>query len=423
MAVVFRENSVASTRGARHDAPDTPLLLATESLSVRSQTGGSSVLTYISGTIKIITTTIRCVAVEISSSVVPPWGGPRWPVPNNSNIALSFLWTRIPTRLRFASSADVVLHIKKPLQGALRFERIAATATHPTDNATRTRTRMSPIGMYFSLKKLAVLEPALRTSPPQYEEPSRGAAEKTRIDQRIQQLLTRAWLQVPESLSLVERETQSGHFEKFSLHPANKTIVDRIVRRRCGRACNRACPRWRIACRKGIAEHLIDVRRVPLLPPGRVRRTRVPGAVGPPFAIWWRTHFVGGVDRHAASRSSESTHLATSNGIGDADPPRSAFLTSSVTMVSSEAAAAAYPTSSTLPVPSASATTSANPSTTIRLFTCSPFHSCQSQGSIRGETQREHSISRELPVNCAHIHQHAARATIQHVMRFTCERS
>ena len=42
---------------------------------------------------------------------------------------------------------------QKPPQDAPRFERIAATATHPTARATRTRTMMSPIGMHFSLSK------------------------------------------------------------------------------------------------------------------------------------------------------------------------------------------------------------------------------------------------------------------------------
>jgi hypothetical protein len=76
------------------------------------------------------------------------------------------------------------------------------------------------------LEESRVLEPALPTWPAQYEEPTGGSAEKTGIDQRIQQLLTVTWLQAPESLSLVERQAESGHLEKFSLHPPNEAIVD-----------------------------------------------------------------------------------------------------------------------------------------------------------------------------------------------------
>src|SRR3954463_1151419 len=169
-----------------------------------------------------------------------------------------------------------------------------------------------------------------------------------------------------------------------------------MARRRHGNTRNRTGPRWRIARRKRIVEHLIDVRRVLRSTRDRLRPVR--RAVGPPLALCWRPRVVAGVDRHAASRSSESTHLATSSGIGDADAPRSAFLTSSVTMITSDAAAAAYPTSSTLPVTSARAAMSANATATIRLLTFPPVDRVIRKDRSAVEKLTKPSIYCDVPV-------------------------
>jgi hypothetical protein len=73
-----------------------------------------------------------------------------------SHHAASVLTDSAVSAMNKATPAAVVSHEKKSPSkkyghyDGLRFDRIAAIATHPTDTATSTSTNTSPIGMSFS---------------------------------------------------------------------------------------------------------------------------------------------------------------------------------------------------------------------------------------------------------------------------------
>ena len=107
----------------------------------------------------------------------------------------------------------------------------------------------------------------LTSGPAQYEQTTVGTTQETRVDQGLQQRLTRARLQGPEALRLLNRETQPGHLEKLSSDSANEALVARLALGSTRHTRNRARPRRRIARRERVVEDLIDVRRRPPFSP------------------------------------------------------------------------------------------------------------------------------------------------------------
>ena len=104
---------------------------------------------------------------------------------------------------------------------------------------------------------------ALTSKPVQYEETAVGPTQKTRVDQRPQQRFTRARLQGPEALRLLDRETQAGHLKKLSSNAANETLIALVALGSTRHTRDRARPRRRIARRERVVEDLIDDRRRP----------------------------------------------------------------------------------------------------------------------------------------------------------------
>jgi hypothetical protein len=64
----------------------------------------------------------------------------------------------------------------------------------------------------------------------QHEETTVGTTQEARIDQERQQRLTRARLEGPEALRLVDRETQPGHFQKLSSNSLDESLVALMAR-------------------------------------------------------------------------------------------------------------------------------------------------------------------------------------------------